>query len=169
MDAQAPALPSNLTAREAAKRIRRDKPNPDAMPLRIVCVVDSDQRIEGVIDIDRLLRAGPRETLAQLMDRKTPSLSSRESLRAARDSPGWSERSALPVLNRQGRLVGVLHHAVLTRALHQESTQFQAKPHQDAALDLAGVYWMGVTALLQGGISYFTQAELKATPKVKRT
>jgi magnesium transporter len=99
--------------------------------------------------ITDLLRAGRGTTVAQVMRPPGQHLSARASLSAARDSEGWQEFHALPVVERQERFIGALEFPVLCRALEQPRHGDTAPPTPDGISLLARSGWLMFASLLQ--------------------
>jgi Mg/Co/Ni transporter MgtE len=152
MDNRAMALPPDTTVEEALERVR-EAGEEDCVDLYIV---DHEQRLLGNVRLPELLRAPSTASLAQLLRKPTATLPARAPIASVREHEGWEHFNTLPVVERNERFVGALHHAMLRNALQnrQEST---AVPPNGAALDtLAGTYWLVFSGLIQVFIGLFT-------------
>jgi magnesium transporter len=143
MDPEPPLLPPEIDAAEALRRLREEARDLD----RVVFVVDREQRLQGRVRLAELLRAAPATPLGTLLDPDGPHLAARSDLLSCRDHPAWQSHEALPVLALDGRLVGVLHHDELRRALSAE----RGGPHAGRGrLEMADGYWLGLAGLVEG-------------------
>lgn len=142
MDPEPPLLPLEVDAGGALARLCAEARDLD----RVVFVVDREQQLQGSVRLAELLRAAPSLPVAALLQREGPSLAARTDLLSCRDHAAWAEHDVLPVRARDGRLVGVLHHDQLRRAL---------AVHRDSAaggrgrLELADGYWLGLAQVVE--------------------
>ncbi len=118
MDPRFIILNENLTVREALHRIRKFKPR----FTRQLYLIDSEGRLQHMIEIHRLALGDAWDTLAGL----------------AKPVPGFVEATAtreevvaqlethrvtdLPVVDINGRLIGVIHYDALMEAVREESS-----------------------------------------------
>lgn len=96
----------DLTAEEAFQRFRKDAPG---CPVTMyIYIVDSEQKLQGVVDINELLQSDPMQRLERIMTRNMVSVA---------PSTGHAEIvalfrryhfRALPVVDESGRMVGVV-------------------------------------------------------------
>lgn len=107
----APALPVAIAAAEAWRRLRAEAESLD----RFVDLVTRDGRLSGRVHTVELLRADPSASVDTLA-REMSALPARTGLAAALDHPGWADGDPLPVISREGRYLGVVRLATLSRA-----------------------------------------------------
>ena len=143
------AVTPETSASEALERLRQS-PEPAGAYLY---VVDSEQRLQGMIMLTELLRAGRGTTVAQMMRPMRHRLSARASLAAAHEHVGWQEYHALPVLERQERFIGSLEYTVLHRAIEQSHPDEAAPAPGDSLSLLAHSSWLVFANLLQALIT----------------
>jgi magnesium transporter len=139
------AVTPDTPVNEALERLRQSAES----AVTYLFVVNAEQRLQGIAVITDLLRAGRGTTVAQVMRPPGQHLSARASLSAARDSEGWQEFHALPVVERQERFIGALEFPVLCRALEQPRHGDTAPPTPDGIALLARSGWLMFASLLQ--------------------
>lgn len=106
MDPRVASLPGDLTAEQAAARLRSEP----AYGAYYLYVVDREQRLVGVLNYRDLVRAEPSSDLASFMRPAAQSIRADTSGAALVDHPGWRGFLALPVVDEQGVLLGALRH-----------------------------------------------------------
>lgn len=147
-DPEVVALPLNTTAADVLERLRLA-----ATSHALVIAVDAERRLCGVAPLLTLLRAPPAMRLSTLTQRASAVLAANGPLATAHAHPGWSQASTLPVVEPGDRLVGVLTHDALARALHH-----LAPPPADAgtpeslAVGAAQSYWRAASSLIEGAL-----------------
>ena len=107
------ALAPETRVSDALERVRGG----DERKVEQVYAVDHDQRLIGIVDLLELLRAPDSTTLAAVLHKPLAMLTAMTPLTGAATQRGWQQSSVLPVVERDGRLIGVLHRATLARAL----------------------------------------------------
>jgi magnesium transporter len=141
-------LPADTRTHDALERARQAVSEHAA-----VFVVDAHQRLLGIVGLPALLQAPAGATLASMAQRPVALLPAVAPLNAVAAHPGWQQSSVLPVVEPGDRLVGVLTHDALNRALRQAA----APAADSAAGGLPGVlsmgYWQALSGLLQVGLS----------------
>ncbi len=118
MDPRTLALRATLTAHEALLRLRRSK----RRGLREIYLVDDDARLEGRVDIQDLALAEPEQSLGELSRRIVDAVQDtapREDVVEKLQHDGVAD---LPVVDFDGRLVGVIRQSKLAVAMQQETT-----------------------------------------------
>ncbi len=120
---------------------------------RQLFVVDRQQRLQGAVAAAGLLREDPASPLARILQAATAALPGRTDLRAAIEHPGWERWDPLPVINRERRVVGLLHHADLRQALRESQNWGPTQPPlSGSVLELLDMSWHGLADLLDGGL-----------------
>ena len=118
MDPRALAFRGELTAHEALARLRQTK----RRGLRELYVVDDDGRLEGRVDIQDLALADPDEILARIARKIVDAVQDTASREDVVEKMQQDAVTDLPVIDFDGRLVGVIHQAMLASAVQQETT-----------------------------------------------
>ncbi len=138
------AVPPEASAGEALERVRRLAAN-----VARVYVVDPAGRLAGYAELAALVRAPADLALAALMTKPAAALAVIAPLAGAARHPGWDHAEALPVVERDGRLIGVLTRAVLARALARIVAGPAAAPVDTVAGTLARGYWHALSGVVE--------------------
>lgn len=118
MDPRAPAFRRGLTVAEAEARLRSQK----VRALRELYLVDEGGRLDGRVELQDLAVADPREPLDGIAK---PLLAAVQELTPREEVVEKLERhklTSLPVVDVNGKLLGVIHHEGLVTALAQEAS-----------------------------------------------
>jgi magnesium transporter len=142
MDPRVFTLPEDIRVADAVERLRA---RPE-YAMYYLYVVDRDQRLRGVLNYRDLLLASDEQTLASVMRSPVVSLPATASGDALLAAPAWRVYLALPVVDPDGILVGV----VRSEALRDLEWSGPA-PTPGRGSRLAGAVWRGVSDLLGGG------------------
>ncbi len=149
MEAGGFLLPLESTVEEARERVRRDDGNLE----RMVFVVDREQKLRGAVPATVLLREEPERALGELLIRVPFSLRGRAELRTAMDHPGWQNWDPLPVIDREKRVVGLLHYSELRAGLLRNARDPDDLVQVDASVgELLDLSWQGLADLLDGAL-----------------
>ncbi|MGE0386677.1 MAG: hypothetical protein AB7Q97_18275 [Gammaproteobacteria bacterium] len=121
-------------------------------PVDHVLLIDESKRLVGWVPLDALLRAPDSAPLGSLSRAPPASLPATMPLAGAVANAAWSAASVLPVVDRAGRLVGLLSHAALVRATARAAREsaFNSADESLAGM-LASSYLQSVVGLLQAG------------------
>ena len=122
----------------------------------LVFVTEGAQRLAGIVPLTALLAAPGAATLATLMQRPAATLAAHAPLAATPAHAGWAGASALPVLAPGDRLLGLMTHDALQRALRQASPDAHAgDAPADQSLPVALVhgYWQALSGLMSLGLA----------------
>jgi magnesium transporter len=157
MDSAVVAVPASFDVHAALAHLRTA---PDT-ELDHIFVVDTEQHLHGCIGLHALLRADERAMLSGLIRPVATTLSVMMPIASARTSSLWEKSHALPVIDHDQRLIGVLRRTTLTRALRSRHRgAAEAASSGSVAGALAGSYWDVVSGL--------STASLGLLPTVKR-
>jgi magnesium transporter len=143
------ALPAETTAGDALERLRGS-----ASAHAQVVVVDGQRRVLGLVALAVLLRAPAGIRLASLVQRGSGStIAAATPLGAAAAHPGWSQSSTLAVIGADERLVGLLTHDALRRALaRREPSEAPQAAQGGLGAVVALGYWRALAGLLGGAL-----------------
>ncbi len=120
---------------------------------RQLFVVDRQQRLQGAVATAALLREEPATPLQRLLIPGLSPLPARTELHAALEHPAWERWDPLPVINRERRVVGLIHHADLRQAIRESlSASPRQAPLSGSVLELLELSWHGLADLLDGGL-----------------
>lgn len=118
MDPRVLAFHGELSAQEALTRLRQTKRH----GLRELYLVDDDGRLDGRVDIQDLALADPDEALARIARKIADAVHDTDSREDVVEKMQQDTVTDLPVIDFDGRLVGVIHQAKLASAVQQETT-----------------------------------------------
>ena len=90
----------------------------------VVVVVDYSHKPLGVVAAEKLLISDNNQLLADLLDGDIECLPARATLNEIEYSPGWVRFSALPVIDRNSVLLGVLTHSDLLAGMSRAVTPY---------------------------------------------
>lgn len=117
--------------------------------LTLVYILDDDHRLRGVVDVRDLLVADHGSSLQGLVRRGASALPARATLSAVAGHPGWADYDALPVADRRGVFLGVLHRAALERATHKlDSEESAGAGLSRTFFDLTELVWVAGAGVL---------------------
>lgn len=129
--------------------------------LEQVFVVDPEQHLLGGIGLHALLRADARALASGLTRPVAATLSAMMPMASARAMNLWERTQALPVLDRDRRLIGVLRRSALTRAM-------RARARGTADVGGAGSVTGALASSYWGIVSGLSSATLALLPPIKR-
>jgi len=141
------ALPADTRAEFALTRVREASGS-----LAFVCVVDAERRLSAIVELTTLLKAPANATLATLSQRPHDRLPANTPLEAAAVHPAWQHASALPVVERGGRLVGVVTRDALARTLRRGQPPTLDDAEMGLPALLARGYWQALSGLIESGL-----------------
>ena len=118
MDPDVLALPGELSAREALRRVRKDA----TIARYNLYIVDQAQHLVGALNLRELLLAKGRLLLSDLMTRDPHRVVATADRASVLAHPGWKEVHALPVIDEAGVFLGAIRY----RALRQLEEEFLA-------------------------------------------
>ena len=114
-------LAAELTARDAIKALRREAP--DKETIYRAYVLDADRRPIGSVRLRDLILAAPDARIADLMERDTLAVGVDEDQEEVARKIARYDVLALPVVDDDGRLVGIVTHDDALDALQEEATE----------------------------------------------
>ncbi|HUP48016.1 MAG TPA: hypothetical protein VNA04_04420 [Thermoanaerobaculia bacterium] len=163
MDPRPALLPAGEDAASALERLRLEDGEID----RVVFVINREQKLEGQVRFGALLRAGGRTPLSALLEAVPTAVPARAALIELRDHPVWDGPDPVPVLSRDGRVVGALRYADLRRGLAAAHDQGRGAPG-DSLVNLADGSWIGMARILEGVLRILPPARPPAPPPEKK-
>lgn len=137
-------LPHDTRAGQALLHLRES-----VSPHSTVFVADAARRLGGTVSLANLLQAPEAATLASLMARPVALLAAHAPLAAAAAHPGWELASALPVVEPGDRLIGLMTHDAMARALRRAGTTNHDSP-EDGSGALPPLFARGYWQVLSG-------------------
>jgi len=118
MDPRVPSFRGELTAFETMARLRQTK----WRSLRELYIIDDDGRLEGRVDIQDLALADPDETLVRISRKIVDAVQDIDPREEVVEKMQHEAVTDLPVIDFNGRLVGVIRQAKLAAAVQQETS-----------------------------------------------
>lgn len=159
------SLTENITVREALDRLRQQAP--DRETIYYVFIVDEARCLQGVITLRELILARPNTLLSEVMRRDLIAVRVDDPTEAAARELGRFDLLALPVIDEQNRLVGIITHDDVLDLVQEEAEedayrQSAIQPLEDSYFSTAlvtiahkrGVWLLAlaVMSLLTGGV-----------------
>ena len=136
-------LPHGMYVNDALRRLEHP-----GRPVNCeIYVIDETHRLEGTIELGKLMASKPHAKLHEIMTRKTHAISAMVSASTVLNHPGWKKRRRLAVIDRENVLVGALDYNDLKEAVG--SSEFSAT--QDPAQNLfsfASLFWQVMAHLM---------------------
>ena len=118
MDPRVVALRPDMTARQALTQLRRFRER----KIRRVFIVDEAGRLLGAVPLQDLALAAPGERLARLIAGMPVSIQATAGLEELNDVLSRHHVDALPVVDFEGRLVGVVRHEALVEVAREDAS-----------------------------------------------
>jgi magnesium transporter len=156
-DPEVVTLTPHVAAAEALQQIRAS----EAADVDLVYVIDAVRHLLGQIALQALLRAPESTPVTALMQPAGPTLSAMMPVASALTLGAWQQAAALPVVDTDRRLLGVLRRSHLAQAARARTRTSRAVDGEASVIGvLAGSYWAIVSGLVG--------AALALLPPVKR-
>jgi magnesium transporter len=145
MDALVPCVADDATVSEALDQIRDQA----AHALYYLYVIDRQQRLVGVTTLRELLQADPTTSILSVMRARPATLGAHASFAAVIAHPGWRHYHALPVVDREGKLLGAIRYDT-ARAVERELGQAGRRTNvSQTAGALAQLYAIGTLGMAE--------------------
>jgi magnesium transporter len=110
-----------LTAGEALARLRLIAP--DRETIYYVYVLDASRKLVGVVTLRQLILAKPASKLGEFMERSVISVQATENKEQAAQKLAHYDFIAMPVVDAEGRLVGIITHDDVIDVVVQAATE----------------------------------------------
>lgn len=137
------AVRADMTAQEALHQLRREAPNRET--IYYVYVLDAGRRLIGIVSLKDLILALPGRTISQIMREDVVSVSVDTDVeRVARELAEY-DLLAVPVVDADGRLVGIITHDDVIDVVIEEATEDAQRMGAVQPLDesyLSSPFWM---------------------------
>jgi magnesium transporter len=115
------SLPEQITVREALERLRQLAP--DRETIYYVFIVDENRHLHGVITLRELILGRPNTLLASIMRRNPVSVRVDDSSELAARELARFDLLALPVVDEDQRLVGIITHDDVLDLVQEEADE----------------------------------------------
>jgi len=136
-------LPESITVSDAIRRIEQAE---HIVACDIYIVNDAHQLL-GVIELGKLFIVNHDVILRDIMKRKTQSIPAHVIASTLLSHPGWKTHRRLPMVERNGTLIGTLDYNYLQETVGETGTAEMNDP-MDNMLSLASLYWISLVQLL---------------------
>jgi magnesium transporter len=145
MDALVLCVADDSSAEEALTQVKQH----GAHALYYVYVIDREQRLVGVTTLRELLRVEGDTSVLSVMRERPDAIVSHSSLLATVAHPGWRHYHAMPVVDRDGVLLGVIRYDT-ARATERELGQAVRRTNvAQTAGALAQLYAIGTLGMAE--------------------
>ncbi len=114
-------LSANLPAAQALEKLRREAP--DKETIYRAYVTDAERRLIGAVRLQDLILAAPRTLVRDLMEEEPVSVAVDEDQEEVARKISRYDMLALPVVDIEGRLVGIVTHDDAMDVLQEEATE----------------------------------------------
>lgn len=114
-------LSPDWTVEEALKKLRLEAPDKETIYRSYV--VDKQRKLLGAVSLRSLIIAEPDEKIAEIMDTSSPSLSILDTQEDVARQVAKYDTLALPVLDEDDRLVGIVTHDDAMDVVEAEATE----------------------------------------------
>lgn len=114
-------LPASLTVAEALDRLRLQAP--DRETIYYVYVLDENRRLQGVISLRDLILAPRHALIRDRMETDVLSVNAQEDREVVAQQMARYDLLALPVVDDEGRLVGIVTHDDVIDVVVEEATE----------------------------------------------
>ena len=115
------SLREGITAREALAQLRTQAPNRET--IYYVYVIDDARHLHGFVSLRKLFLARPEGLVSELMDKDVISVRVDEDQEVVANKIARYDFIAMPVVDDQGRLVGIVTHDDVLDVVQQEATE----------------------------------------------
>lgn len=132
------ALPPDITVAEAIQKLRLEAP--DKETIYYAYVVDTHRRLLGFVSLKDLILALSHQTVSDIMHRDAIFCRVNDDQEEAARIIQKYDLLALPVVNEQGQLVGIITHDDAMDIITQEQTEDIEKLMAIGGAHLAGAY-----------------------------
>lgn len=114
-------LPQNITVAEALDRLRLQAP--DRETIYYVYVLDDRRKLLGIVSLRNLILADRQAVLRNIMEKDFVSINLKATREEAARMMARYDFLAMPVLDDEGRLVGIITHDDVIDVVVQEATE----------------------------------------------
>jgi magnesium transporter len=119
------SLPADITVREALGRLRHQAPSRET--IYYVYVTDEERHLLGFLSLRKLILARPETQLSSIMERDVISVRVDDDQEHVAREIARYDFIAIPVVDNQNRLVGIVTHDDAADVLLEEATEDQQR------------------------------------------
>src|SRR6516162_1131906 len=114
-------LPDNITASEALDRLRLQAPESET--IYYIFVLDEQRRLLGVLSLRDLILAPRHALIRDLMEEQVVSVRTNDDADKVAKTMAQFDLIAIPVVDEQGRMVGIITHDDVMDVVVREATE----------------------------------------------
>jgi magnesium transporter len=115
------SLPANITVAEALNRLRMQAPSRET--IYYIYVIDEDRHLRGFLSLRKLIQAKPAALLQDVMETDVISVRVDDDQEFVANEIARYDFIAIPVVDNQNRLVGIVTHDDAADVLLEEATE----------------------------------------------
>ena len=115
------SLPDNISATEAIIRLRQQAPESET--IYYVCVLDNERRLVGIVSLRNLILSRPNALVKEIMKRDAVAVRVDDDREKVAQQLGKYNFLAIPVVDNQHRLVGIVTHDDAMDVVIEEATE----------------------------------------------
>ncbi len=115
------SLPEDISVGEALERLRKQAP--DRETVYYIYILDEGRHLHGFISLRDLILAKPHRKLADIMQHDVISVRVTDDQEIVAQEMGRYDFIAIPVVDNQNRLVGIVTHDDILDVIHEEATE----------------------------------------------
>lgn len=115
------SLPEDISVREALERLRRQAP--DSETIYYIYILDDERHLRGFVSLRELILAPPDARLRDIMTVSVISVRVDDDQEVVANELGRYDFIAIPVVDNQNRLVGIVTHDDVLDVVQQEATE----------------------------------------------
>lgn len=149
MDPEVLSVHEDATVREALDSLLRSPQH----SLYYLYLVNDEQRLVGVVNTRELMESKPELPVGLAATRRVDSLPARASAESIVASPAWRRFHALPVVETDGRFLGVLRYETLRQLEERLAGRMQEDDAAETAAALGELYGLGLRGIFEWAAS----------------
>ena len=115
------SLPEDITVEEALTRLRQQAPHRET--IYYVYILDDERHLNGIISLQEMILAQPQTRLTEIMHRGVISVRVEDDQEFVAQELAQYDFIAIPVVNHQNRLVGIVTHDDVLDIVQEEATE----------------------------------------------
>lgn len=115
------SLPEDISVGEALERLRKQAP--DRETVYYIYILDEGRHLHGFISLRDLILAKPHRKLADIMQHDVISVRVTDDQEIVAQEMARYDFIAIPVVDNQNRLVGIVTHDDILDVIHEEATE----------------------------------------------
>ncbi len=115
----------NMTVEKAINKIRKDAPSKET--IYYIYVVNDEQTLTGIVSLRKLIMSGPKDTIASIMKEDAVFAYANDDQEDVMKKIEKYDLIAIPVVNAENQLVGIITHDDAMDIMRQEQTEDMEK------------------------------------------